>query len=360
MTVTINVNDLSLCHQDSGGIAMATLPDVCKTPTPGGPVPLPYPNIARSQDLKKGTKDVTADGGHSIAVKGSEFSRSTGDEPGTVGGVKSSTQLKEATWLLYSFDVKMEGKNACRLTDKMLMNHGNTVCLGGLLQPSLIVKASRLGVLAEVQRICDAKCDCQATGQGQTCITKRLQLEDDLMGNTSTIKAEPPYDMSTHPPRPIMSKNNPKRTTRSKPKGSRIPDAVVVSDGTAPPTQDKIKAVIEVKLGPDDWRPGQQEAYEIIAGRTDKLVMVDESNCKCPEPKKEPVPDPVPVVVPEPRRREFPVKEVVVGVAAVALIALAVATAPATATALAAVALFGLFSTSGTGGSSGGSAPASL
>jgi hypothetical protein len=22
-----------------------TIPDVCKTPTPGGPVPLPYPNV---------------------------------------------------------------------------------------------------------------------------------------------------------------------------------------------------------------------------------------------------------------------------------------------------------------------------
>lgn len=50
-----------------------------------------------------------------------------------MGGVKSSTNMKEATWLLYSFDVKLEGKNACRLSDKMMMNHGNTVCLSGTI-----------------------------------------------------------------------------------------------------------------------------------------------------------------------------------------------------------------------------------
>jgi len=134
MAVTIHVNGKSnsLVHKGSMGIAKSTIPDVCKTPTPGGPVPIPYPVIvSMSSDLKKGTKKVKVDGGKSAAIKGSEFSRCTGDEPGTVGGIKSSTNMKEATWILYSFDVKLEGKNACRLSDKMLMNHGNTACLGG-------------------------------------------------------------------------------------------------------------------------------------------------------------------------------------------------------------------------------------
>ena len=46
--------------------------------------------------------------------------------------------MKEAKWLLYSFDVKIEGMNACRLGDKLTMNHGNTVCLGGWLQRPVI------------------------------------------------------------------------------------------------------------------------------------------------------------------------------------------------------------------------------
>ena len=129
MATTINVNGLTLVHRGSDGTAIATLPDVCKTPSPGGPVPLPYPNVARSTDLAKGTKTVKVDGANMAAIAGSELRRSTGDEAGTAGGVKSSTNMKEATWLTYSLDVKLEGKGACRLTDKLLMNHGNTLCL---------------------------------------------------------------------------------------------------------------------------------------------------------------------------------------------------------------------------------------
>lgn len=139
MPVTINVNNLSLCHKGSNGISMATIPDVCKTPSPAGPVPIPYPNIAMSSDLAKGTTTVKADGGNMCANYGSEFSKSTGDEPGTVGGVASSTFIKEATWITFSFDVKFEGKAACRLTDKMFHNHQNTANMAGLLQKPVVV-----------------------------------------------------------------------------------------------------------------------------------------------------------------------------------------------------------------------------
>ena len=135
MPVTININNISLCHKGSNGISTATIPDVCKTPSPGGPVPIPYPNIAMSMDLMKGTTTVKADGGMMCAIDGSEFFKSTGDEPGVAGGVASSTFIKEATWITYSFDVKLQGKGACRLTDKMFHNHQNTVNMGGVLQP---------------------------------------------------------------------------------------------------------------------------------------------------------------------------------------------------------------------------------
>jgi len=137
MSVTININGLSLAHRGSDGTAVATLPDVCKTPSPGGPVPLPYPNIAVSRDLAAGTRTIRVDGGNMAAHQASRLSRSTGDEPGTFGGVKSSTHRKEATWMTYSFDIKLEGHGACRLTDKLLMNHGNTLCCAGFLQQFL-------------------------------------------------------------------------------------------------------------------------------------------------------------------------------------------------------------------------------
>lgn len=155
MPVTVKVNGTanSLVHKGSNGVSMATVPDVCKTPSPGGPVPLPYPNVSQSATLAKGTTTVKADG-KMIAIKGSEFSMSNGDNAGTLGGVKSSTFMKESTWISYSFDVKMEGKNACRLTDKKFQNHGNTVDLAGTVQDPLNVTELET-MLCEIWRECE-------------------------------------------------------------------------------------------------------------------------------------------------------------------------------------------------------------
>jgi len=131
MPVTVGVNaispTLSMVHKGSDGMVTAMVPDVCKTPSPGGPIPIPYPNFAMANSLSNGSETVKADGGNMIAIKGSEFSRSNGDEAGTAGGVKSGVNMKEANWLTYSMDVKIEGKNACRLQDKMTHNHDNTM-----------------------------------------------------------------------------------------------------------------------------------------------------------------------------------------------------------------------------------------
>ena len=83
---TIKVNELTLTHKGSGGMTMATAPDVCLTPAPPAPpVPIPYPNLALSSDLVNGTTTVSADGGNMIAIQGSQFMKSTGDEPGVAG-----------------------------------------------------------------------------------------------------------------------------------------------------------------------------------------------------------------------------------------------------------------------------------
>ena len=44
--ITIGVDSLSVVHKDSGG-AIIAFPDVCKTPAPGGPIPIPYPGVAQ-------------------------------------------------------------------------------------------------------------------------------------------------------------------------------------------------------------------------------------------------------------------------------------------------------------------------
>jgi hypothetical protein len=100
-------------------------PDVCKTPTPAGPIPIPYPNIAMSSDTAKGTKKVKCDG-QSTCTKDSNFKMSTGDEAGSAGGVASSKIKGKAEFVNFSFDVKFEGKNAVRAFDLMLHNDKNT------------------------------------------------------------------------------------------------------------------------------------------------------------------------------------------------------------------------------------------
>ncbi len=191
MTVTIHVNGKmnSLAHKGCLGITKSTLPDVCKTPSLGGPVPIPYPVIvSMANSLKKSTKNVEVDGENSAAIKGSEYSRCNGDESGTAGGVKSSTNMKEATWILYSFDVKLEKKNACRLSDKMMMNHGNTACLGGTLHAPVatglglgfnlmcssdFAREHGLNVLAEIAAIGTAQ-EKNLIKTETVCIGKRL------------------------------------------------------------------------------------------------------------------------------------------------------------------------------------------
>jgi hypothetical protein len=132
----ILVNSLGLTYKGTVGISMATIPDVCKTPSPGGPIPIPYPNIAQQSSLQDGTTTVFAKG-KMIAIKGSHYSSSNGDEPGTAGGVKSNVNMKATDWITYSFDVKLDGKNACRHTDKKFHNDKNTVDLAGNVDPGI-------------------------------------------------------------------------------------------------------------------------------------------------------------------------------------------------------------------------------
>jgi hypothetical protein len=139
-TIQLNGTNLSLVHKFSNGISTATVPDVCKTPTPGGPVPTPYPNIAQSATLSDGTTTVKGDKAMA-AIKGSKFALSNGDQAGTLGGVKSNVFMKEATWIMYSFDVKLDGSNACRFTDPMYHNAENTVNMGGVVNPPVTAAA---------------------------------------------------------------------------------------------------------------------------------------------------------------------------------------------------------------------------
>ena len=123
MPATVNVNILTVVHASSSGMAMS-FPDVCKTPTPAGPVPIPYPNIAQSSDTADGSSTVKVDG-NPIMLKSSNFKMSTGDEAGSAMGVVSNKIKGKAIPVNASFDVKVDGKNVFRLTDPMQTNCGS-------------------------------------------------------------------------------------------------------------------------------------------------------------------------------------------------------------------------------------------
>jgi hypothetical protein len=113
-----------IAHGGSGGMS-TVFPDVCKTPSPAGPVPLPYPNIGKSADASSGPTTVKIDGKMPM-VKGAKYSMTTGDEAGSAGGGVVSNKIKgPCEFILYSFDVKFEGKNVCRLGDPLFHNDKN-------------------------------------------------------------------------------------------------------------------------------------------------------------------------------------------------------------------------------------------
>lgn len=125
MASTVFVNMRGVVHGGSGGSNLV-YPDVCKTPTPGGPVPVPYPNNGMSSDTSKGPKNVKVDGEMPM-VKGAKYSATSGDEAGSIGGLISGSVRGEAEFMMYSFDVKFDGKSVCRMGDPLLHNKKNAM-----------------------------------------------------------------------------------------------------------------------------------------------------------------------------------------------------------------------------------------
>ena len=122
MAATVGANGMTVVHATSGGV-LVTTPDVCKIPVP--PVFVPFPNIALSLHTVAGTKTVFCDG-NSTCIRSSMFLRSSGDEPGVLGGVLSKVNMAMAEFVGFSFDVMMEGQNVPRALDLMVSNRKNT------------------------------------------------------------------------------------------------------------------------------------------------------------------------------------------------------------------------------------------
>ena len=274
MIETVGINGLTLCHKHSDGWVRSTLPDVCKAPT----IPVPFVNVAFAKDLAKGTKTVFSHGGAMNGIKGSEFSKSIGDEPGVGLGVKSGTQLHRATWLSWSPDVFMEGQPVTRLTDRMLMNNGNTISAGGYFTGP-VTGASK----ATLDLLCNIACNCIAAGTArQNCVHAAIKLTPKSSGTGlySEVTFDPAGNMMRHADGSPM--------TRMGVAGSRL-DVLTMAGGA--PIE-----FIEMKFGADSMGPGQRARYQRIAqrhGRPLQEIWVDR-DCTCANATPVPVPVPVP------------------------------------------------------------------
>ena len=125
MAQTTFSNGRGIAHKVSGGKS-TVFPDVCLTPIGNAVVPIPYANTGVSADTVKGPKSVKTDGVMPM-VKAALYSKSTGDESGSRKGVASGTIKGVCEFMMYSFDVKFEGRNVCRLGDPLWHNKKNIV-----------------------------------------------------------------------------------------------------------------------------------------------------------------------------------------------------------------------------------------
>lgn len=130
MGKNVFANGREIAAKKSDNKCLAAMPNVCLSPPspPAGPIPIPYPCFGSTSDTDKGSKK-TKIGGQPIMLKNkSEWKKSEGDKAATksfgqgltVGGLGGG--IKFVAW---SCDVKVEGKNVCRLGDMLSGNHGS-------------------------------------------------------------------------------------------------------------------------------------------------------------------------------------------------------------------------------------------
>lgn len=113
------------------GIASA-FPDVCKTQVGPAQVPLPYPNVAQLSQANSvtnasGKEVLVGPGGDYVLLLDAQVDRSTGDEAGSIGGVKSGGVKGQCRLVQASQSVIYgpQEKGIVRFLDRTEQNGGN-------------------------------------------------------------------------------------------------------------------------------------------------------------------------------------------------------------------------------------------
>jgi len=116
-------------------------PDTCKTPTPSGPVPMPYPNTALLEQSIVPTMAMSVKiVGFYAATVQTQISMSSGDEAGSMGGVVSNMVVGPCQFKLGSETVKMEGQAAAYFGSLVGQNNTSNanVPVGSQISPSQV------------------------------------------------------------------------------------------------------------------------------------------------------------------------------------------------------------------------------
>lgn len=108
-------------------------PDVCLTPSPAGPVPIPYPNIAAGPTAIPNVVTVLFFNApaHNLAT---QIPQTNGDNAGVATGVASGMVMGPSKHMIGSFTTLVGGMPASRLTSMTIQNSTN--CPGARLVPS--------------------------------------------------------------------------------------------------------------------------------------------------------------------------------------------------------------------------------
>jgi hypothetical protein len=202
----------------SGGIATATLPNICKMPPPPPPFcPTPLPNIGQSGKMPQGYSTTVKIEKQPVAITGASFG-STGDiaSKATGGGIISNNAEGPTKFLAPgSLNVRIQSKNVQLLGDQMLNNCGipgsppNSATLAGVLQSPNMTLGEILTDLKTIAKKCN-KAENKKAGyppgkpSGRECTTlgtkKHSCCEKAInSGNNPNVKAEQSFTKSGKP-----------------------------------------------------------------------------------------------------------------------------------------------------------------
>jgi len=119
-----------------GGGNCAAAPDVCKVPSPGGPVPTPFPNMAQVSGASKTCSKVLIKKKQAVTIA-SSISSSKGDEAGTLGGMVSSCNRGKVSFKKGSSKVLAKGKKVVHVGAITAHNGSNAnMPVGAQVAPS--------------------------------------------------------------------------------------------------------------------------------------------------------------------------------------------------------------------------------